>query len=312
MYLASQIQQLSIKRVVLWGLRTTFNDAFYFIHKGLYETLKKLGIPVLWVDDNKFNATLLRKGDLVYAVDRACQYLPAQSDIKYCLHNIGGEFIDKLDEKQYLSLQILTIDRYYEFLGNLRSFDYLLHGAASYDPIGNVLFQSWGTPVLARDFLKPINFPLKKSEYFIGTIWDNPLGQGNTRVIASYEKLLKENKIRFKCVKGAPEFFNPIYVRHSAIGASIVGDWQREHGYTPCRLFKAVSYGRIGVINSRNSKIPYPWVLANENIGELIEEILQMSDSNVIDLIHFQQKALEMETYEAKISNVCAILASKA
>jgi len=312
MKLASQLQSLNVGRVVLWGLRTTFNDTFYFIHKGLYETLNKLDIPVLWVDDAHSNIDLLRKGDLVYAVDRAAQFLPAHPDVKYCLHNISEQFIAKLDPAHYLAIQVLTIDRFREGGENERPLDSLLQGAASYDPVGNVLYQSWGTPILARDFMEPINFPLKKSEYFVGTIWDNALGQGNIRVIAEYTKLLVRHKIQFKCVKGAPEFFNSIYVRHSAVGASIVGDWQREHGYTPCRLFKAVSYGRIGAINSANSKAQYPWAIANENIGELIEEILSMSDSDAKELIYFQQKALAQETYEAKISNVCSILASKA
>jgi hypothetical protein len=255
MQLASQLREISTQRIVLWGLRTTFNDTFYFIHKGLYETLKKLSIPVLWVDDKQSNADLLTGGDLIYAVDRACQHLPIRLDVKYCLHNIGEEFVHNLDRAQFITLQVLTIDRFQEGREQPRPLDAYLHGAASYDPMGNVLYQSWGTPILARDFMVPINFPLKKSEYFVGTIWDNALGQGNTRVITEYKQLLQEHKIQFKCVKGAPEFFNPIYVRHSAIGASIVGDWQREHGYTPCRLFKAVSYGRIGAINSSNSKI---------------------------------------------------------
>ena len=312
MQLASRLKEIAIHRVVLWGLRTTFNDTFYFIHKGLFETLKKLNIPVLWVDDKEANIDCLRNGDLVYAVDRAAQFLPIRSDVKYCLHNISEQFIQNLDPDQYLAIQVLTLDRFDEGLEQTRPLDANLQGAATYDPIGNVLYQSWGTPVLARDFMSPINFPLKKSEYFVGTIWDNALGQGNTRVIAEYERLLHQHQIQFKCVKGAPEFFNPIYVRHSAIGASIVGDWQREHGYTPCRLFKAVSYGRVGAINSNNSKIQYPWTIANENIGELIEEILQRGDRDTKELIRFQQKALEQETYEAKIANVCAVLAGRA
>lgn len=311
MQLANRLQELSIQRVVLWGLRTTFNDTFYFIHKGLYETLKKLNIPVLWVDDKESNVDVLKNGDLVYAVDRAAKFLPVRSDVKYCLHNISEQFIKNLNPEQYLAIQVLTLDRFLEGREQSRPLDAYLHGAASYDLVGNVLYQSWGTPMLARDFMVPMNFPLKKSEYFVGTIWDNELGQGNKRVIAEYEKLLLEQHIQFKCVKGAPEFFNPIYVRHSAIGASIVGDWQREHGYTPCRLFKAVSYGRIGAINSNNSNIQYPWTVANENIEELIEEILQMSDYKTKELIRFQQKALEQETYEAKIANVCTVLAGK-
>ena len=311
MNLNNQLRDLALDRVVIWGLRTTFNDTFYFIHKGLYETLKKLGIPVIWIDDKQENIGLLQKGDLVYAVDRAAKFLPVRSDLKYCLHNISDQFISQLNPAQYLAIQVLTLDRFQEGVENKRPLDSSLHGSATFDPANNVLYQSWGTPILAKDFMSPINFPLKKSEYFVGTIWDNSLGQGNKRVIAEYDSILKERNIKFKCVKGAPEFFNPIYVRHSAIGASIVGDWQKQNGYTPCRLFKAVSYGRIGAINSQNTKIQYPWSLANENIGELIEEILSMGDSKTKELIRHQQKELEQETYEAKISNVCSILASK-
>lgn len=36
------------------------------------------------------------------------------------------------------------------------------------------------------------------------------------------------------------------------LAPAIVGEWQKKVGYIPCRIFKNISYGQLGVTNSRH------------------------------------------------------------
>lgn len=304
-------KELGVKRIVIWGLRTVFNHSHRFIHGGFYLTLKKLDIPVIWVDDSPSSAKEIKAGDFVIAVNVAMKYLPIVKGAKYCLHNSDAQFFEQLELKDYVRLQVLIQERFASQEQQTQGVNPLLSGAAHFDPSCNTLYQSWGAPLLAQEFFKPMQLEYKKSEYFVGTIWDNELGQGNSQVIPMYRSALERLGIRFLHVQGAPELLNPLYVRHAAVGASIVGNWQREVGYTPCRLFKAVSFGRVGLINSTSISSAYPWAICNENIPELIEYALGLNQEQTDELVQYQQACVAKETYEHKIANMLTVMLSK-
>jgi hypothetical protein len=115
------------------------------------------------------------------------QFMPIRSEIKYCLHNPEQKYRDQLSLDQYVLLQVMTNARFLEKRMLNVEVNSQLRGVSSYDLDCNVLYQSWGTPLLESEFYKPIDFPLKKSEYFVGTIWDNDLGQGNQKIIPTYK-----------------------------------------------------------------------------------------------------------------------------
>ena len=303
-------RQLGVKRIVIWGLRSVYNDSYRFIQGGFYLTLKKLNIPTIWIDDAPENTNQIQIGDLIFAANRSMQYLPILAGVKYCLHNLERRFVESLDKKDCVLLQTLIKERYVSEAQKNSGANAILDGAANYDVSSNVLHQSWGAPLLPREFFAPKKLLYKKSEYFVGTIWENELGQGNSTVIPVYKNELQKRGIRFLHVQGAPELFNPLYVRHSAVGAAIVGNWQREMGYTPCRLFKAVSFGRLGLINSMNSFEAYPWAISNENIPELMDYALGLSVEKSMELIRYQQTCVAKESYENKILNVLKVLVS--
>ena len=307
-----QIQELNkaldVKRIVIWGLRSVFTDSYRFVQGGFYLTLKKLNIPTIWVDDAADCAKEMQAGDLIFAANRAMQFLPIIQGAKYCLHNASSDFLEKFNKQNCVRLQVLTQERFASEEQKKMGVNPLLEGAANYDGSVNVLYQSWGAPLLAREFFKPMQLEYKKSEYFVGTIWENELGQGNSKVIPFYRSELQKLGINFLHVQGAPELINPLYVRHSAVGASIVGNWQREVGYTPCRLFKAVSFGRLGLINSDAISTAHSWAICDENIPQLIDYAMGLSPSQTAELVRHQQSCVAKETYENKIGNILKIL----
>jgi hypothetical protein len=310
MELQELADELKIKRFVVWGLRTVFNDSHHFIHRGFFVTLTKLGVNVIWVDDSIASSALIGPGDFVIAVNRAMKYLPFIQGCKYCLHNAKFSDDESVNAKDIIYLQVLTKDRIDKSLKNTCNVNALLEGSAYFDRSVNILYQSWGTPLLASEFLKPKKLNFRKYEFFVGAIWNNDLGQGNDKVIPQYERILKDNSIKFVHVQGAPEVLNPSFVRHSAIGASIVGEWQQHWGYAPCRLFKAISYGIPGLINSSALLEAYPWVRADEDISRLVSYSLELKPHDAEDLVHYQQSFISKETYESKLKNILICLNS--
>ena len=301
-------RSLKIQRIVVWGLRTVFNHSHHFIHGGFYLTLKKLGAPVIWVDDTPENIKVIEPGDFVIAVNVFMKYLPVVKGAKYCLHNANDEFLGALGPDDCVRLQVFNKGSIPTEEQKRQGVNPLLSGVAFYDSSINTLYQSWGAPLLAKEFYKPMRLEYKKSEYFVGTIWDNELGQGNSKIIPIYQNALKIYGVRFMHVQGAPELINPLYVRHAAVGASIVGNWQREIGYAPCRLFKAVSFGRPGLINADAISLAYPWAICNENIPELIDYSFGLNAKQAEELVRYQQSFVTQETYEKKIGNMLQVL----
>jgi hypothetical protein len=300
--------ELGISRIVIWGIKAPFHS-HHFIHLGFYSTLKNLNIPVLWLEDLASNQSLIERKDLVISVDVAMKFLKKEPETYYCIHNPPNNFLDSSDSPYELRLQVLTNDVYD---ANFTIGSCPLEGVAFYNQTNNILYQSWGTPLLKRQFFPVANTPYKKIEFFVGSVWDNDLGQGNLRAIEKYRNILKNFGIKFVQIKGAPEILNPIFVRNSALASSIVGEWQETHGYTPCRVFKAISYGRLGAINSISSQKQYPWLMANSNIDGLVSSILGMSHSQLRDYVASQQDFLSSETYESKLTNILSCFMQKA
>ena len=75
-------------------------------------------------------------------------------------------------------------------------------------------------------------------------------------------------------------------IQESIIAPALQTEWQINHHYIPCRIFKNISYGKMGITNSKtvydlfNKKIIY-----SDNINELVHKSLEfnkLSDKNTI------------------------------
>lgn len=292
--------RVDIHRVIIWGFVFPIHS-HHFIHLGFFQTLKKINFPVLWLDDKSSNNIHLTKGDMVITADICMKNLIPQKNIFYCLHNPIPGFTKNLKNENYFFLQVLTKKIFDNFC---KKNNFELSGQAFFDSNNKVLYQSWGTPLLPHEFKSPKYIEFKYIEYFIGSVWNNDLNQGNELAITKYKSILNDMGITFRHIKGCPEKFNSLFVRHSAFASSIVGDWQKNNGYTPCRLFKAISYGRLASINSASSKIQYPWIFSNECLNTLTTNIFELKKEDYIELVLDQQKNLKNETYYSKILNI--------
>jgi hypothetical protein len=292
-----------MKRIVIWGLKLS-RHSHRFIHKGFADNFKKMGFETYWVEDSKKNQELLLKPSIVFGFNGASKHLLYNKSNCYVLHNIERPVA--LESRKILNLQVLTTDSKGVQIDNSK---------ALYDDEARTLYQPWGIPEARENWLEP-RVKLSKIESWIGSVWNNSLGQGNRAIIESYIIELSKRKIKFRRKGGTRSFsLNGVspkkafyFVNRSPIGSAVVGEWQFEHRYLPCRIFKNVAAGAIPSSNSDMSSVFGDVGIFNPNLGELIDRILNVSLNERCIRVKEAQNLILKYTYEASIKRIIKLL----
>jgi hypothetical protein len=291
-------------KVVIWGLKTDLHS-HKFIQGAYYRNFREMGFETCWVDDRESNIKIVTKDDIVFAVDVAAEHLPLLNGVKYVLHNMPSEKI-KL-EKGFINLQVYTSSA----TGVNCGLPYV-----QWDSKLKTLFQPWGVPTNPKTWGKPQKAQSKK-EYWVGSIWNNDLGQGNSEFMKRYVTALEHHKIRFiqkgtstrLRPNGISESLSMKLVYKSAIGAAVVGNWQKENSYIPCRLFKNIASGVIPSSNADFSALfGTDGGIFNSNPDLLISGVLELSESKKLELLKHAQQTILPYTYTAGINRILTYL----
>lgn len=291
------------KRFIIWGLRNTRHSHRY-IHKGFFETIKRNELSVYWLDDKKQNQSIVKEGDVVITAGVACRFLPVVKGAYYVLHNVESSKSNQISNKIFL--QVLTHDSKGQKIGN---------SVATWSSSENTLYQPWGLPEPPNFWLNPPRERTNK-ENWIGAVWDNELKQGNKDVIHLYMASLKQNGIKFKrfggtrsiSLGGLSSTKALQKVNQSAIGAAIVGDWQKKNGYVPCRAFKNIASGAVPISNSNLTSIFGDAYLHADSIVELVELALNLKRYEIVERSESCKELLPLYSYEASLDRILSVL----
>lgn len=289
-------------RVVVWGLRKTRHSHRY-IHKGFYETLTKLEVPTFWIEDRATNADLIRPNTLVFTSGMSTKHLPLIKNAYYILHNVDNEITQKLEN--HIKLQVHSITSKGIQIDN---------SIALWDESENTIYQPWGISEDKSMWLMPRK-EKKCKEFWVGAVWNNTTNQGNKLAIQEYSKELKQRNIKFirlggtrsLSINGISSKKNLELINISSIGASILGNWQKDHKYIPCRAFKNIAAGALPISNSN-----LEWIFGNsylhyESIPELIETALGLSYSEICSRNLSTRKNLELYSYVRNLERILQV-----
>lgn len=293
-------------RVVIWGLRSQWHS-HRFIHQGFYDTLSRLRVPVVWTNYGA-KAEAIQDKDLVITSNMYGRLTskntlaPFCKGAYYCFHGFQG-MPYQVDRGRYLRLEVFT-------KAALRA-DQQWDETTYFDSSSRTLYQAWGTNLFEEDFGDPTvsSGPLV---FWVGAIWNNELDQGNVREIEELRRVLKERSLRFVHLKYVPNSVNFRAVRLSRLAPAIAGRWQVENDYLPCRMFKNISYGQLGISNVkwfrklyRNCSVP------GDSIEALVDNALEMSQTDMLELTTLQQSITKSHTYVQKLTNIFKALMQK-
>jgi len=288
------------RKVVVWGLKRQYHTHRY-IHQSFYRTLKKLGVPAVWTDFNPRQAGVIEAGDFVLSADPKGRFvnghnLPVKKNVFYCLHNFSADIARQIDPKFLLHLQVYT--------NFAETADQKWDEVTFFNSQTRTLYQPWGTNLLSEEFRQPA-FNNHKRVFWIGSVWNNGLNQGNINEIAELKRALGKKKLKFSPVRFVPDWLNIFLIRYSRLAPAVAGRWQAENNYLPCRMFKNISYGQLGFSNVKKFGDLFKGCNLNEpTTEELVDKALRLSQPDYLALIAEQQKIVRGHTYVQKLSNI--------
>ncbi len=239
---------LPIKKVILWGHKLHSHTHSY-IHWGYQRAFKHLGYPIYWFDDSDIRK--LKKfdfsGSLFITEGQADKKIPLVDNAFYILHNCTSKKYDQLKrQKKAIIMQVYTHDCIPRPLEKMD--DFILYNIEQ-----QIIYMPWATDLLPHEIeanKAKVSFRNKsKIICFIGTVGKGVFG--NHPEINAFEREAKQRGFTFKAIRNISMKENIRLTQSSYMAPALQGAWQVRQGYIPCRIFKNISYGQIGITNSK-------------------------------------------------------------
>jgi hypothetical protein len=248
------------RRAVIWG-HPLHSHTHSYVHEGFARAFEALGIETIWTSEPSALAGLDLDGTLFLTEGQVIDGMPYDPRARYVLHNVDPSW-SRGRERSVLGLQVYTTSprERCEAGGPLERIDGYTYIERDERGIAT-LYQPWATDLLPHEFDLDVTFPpawspgdlrkLGPSPYFaawVGTIGDGVFG--NREQLTPFFEACESHGVDVLHLAGVDRRTHMCAIRSSLLAPAIVGRWQLEHGYIPCRIFKNVSYGRLGVTNS--------------------------------------------------------------
>lgn len=279
-----------IKKVVLWGHKLHSHTHSY-IHWGFQRAFQHLGYETYWLDNSDKISALDLSNSLFITEGQVDQKIPIRNDCYYIIHNCDSlKYKHLLANGHAIILQVYTHDCRKR---NDPAFEYCFH----YDLTQPIIYMPWATDLLPHEIdavkNKISNITKNKCAVFVGTIGHGSFG--NAHEIEQFKKCCSKNSINFQYggVNSVSMEENIASIQSALLAPALQGEWQCKQGYIPCRIFKNISYGALGITNSEtvyklfNEKIVYnpnPYQLCNDALKRL-ETFTQQDLFELMDFV---------------------------
>ncbi len=249
-YTVNGYPELPIEKVVIWGHKLHTHTHSY-IHERFYRAFQHLGYSTFWFDDTDNVETFDFSQTLFLTEGQVDKNIPLRQDCFYILHNCDQtKYEQQIDTTHLISLRVYLDDHLTN--PNLTKIDECIY----YDLPARTIYMPWATDLLPHeiDEMKKRLPTLHKNNAveWIGTYWGG--SGGNIREVTPFKRACERDNHPFRhsnpWVQGLSREEMLEKTLHAFLAPAIVGTWQLEHGYIPCRIFITMSCGQLGVTNS--------------------------------------------------------------
>jgi hypothetical protein len=234
----------SVKQIVLWGHKLHSHTHSY-IHNGFYIAFQHLGYKTLWLDNKDDISQINFSNSLFITEGQVDKNIPILENCYYVLHNCAMEKYSNLPEKNYIILQVYTND-----VVNKHKAEPINPSRYTYYK-EKTLYMPWATDLLPEEIDKNIE-KVKKEELKIENIISF-VGSLTTPWL-HVRNFCNNNNINFIYYGGNSNNLsledNIRLTQISILAPAFQDDWQTNNGYIPCRIFKNISYGKMGITNN--------------------------------------------------------------
>ncbi len=285
--------------MIVWGGKTGL-ESHRHIHRAFHQNALKLGYESHWFNDEPGNKLLA--DDVVIAADIWSKYLYHRRGVDYVLHNFDASHpvIRQTEPERILRLQVWTTDAFGDEWAPYRQ----------YSPGHRILFQPWGADLLAEEFMEPVYNHSTNAVVFVGAVWSDTLigtELGNKQAIAELDQACQDRGLELHLHTQIPETQMIALSRSARLAPTVVGNWQTEHGYLPCRAFKHASYG-IPVLSNSSTVNDLFAIETPESIDDLIASSLRLRQGPYLELVRAHQRLAANYTYRESIQAILRAL----
>jgi hypothetical protein len=297
------------EKVIIWGHKLHTHTHSY-IHYGFYKAFKHLNYNVYWFDKDDMNNDEFKNFNfdncLFITEGQVDSCIPINNSSIYILHNCNIEKYKDIEKK--FNLQVIT-------KSDLEKYKFDKIDIASYYH-SDLLMMCWATDLLPDEINKNIlkvktnNIISKDILNFIGMPlypWDEVLKWCNNNNII-YNSFGGFNKTNVSSEK------NMELIQESILAPAIQEKWQVDNGYIPCRIFKNISYGKMGLTNNLfvNDFLFQGKLLYNKDILKLMDMGIEYNNNNHNELlIELMESVRDNHTYINRIQSILTFLEIK-
>jgi len=246
-----------LNKVVIWGHKLHSHTHSY-IHNAYKIAFEHLGYNTMWYDENDNITNIDFSNTLFITEHQVDNNIPKRLDCLYIVHNIDLWNYTSLTLDNIIDLRLAypnaerdvktkLTESYFSFTPEQHSF-YAKKGYLSF-------YTLWGTDLLPFEIeenIQSIDTIIEKRSnvfHFVGSLnhlWNHIFD------IMSNEFKLKINHYGGVWYNKKPLSTkeNMQIMQESAIAPAFQSDEQLNNQYVPCRIFKNISYGRMGITNN--------------------------------------------------------------
>ena len=249
---------LHINKVIIWGLRDS-GHTHSFIHAGFFKAFKHLGYETHWlnsVDEAAEHKVDIHNAfyifvDLVGQPNGPFPLPPLHSSCFYFGHHVR-------EEQRQSILNVVPIENIMWFgLSTLVNVEqYNISSLYDYDVATDLLFLNWATDLLPHEIQRNIELldampPTEPTIFHVGS-----MSNGWAAPYVEFMSHMREYGVGF-CNFGPGSQFglvsdeqNQTLIKRSFAAPALQFKWQVDVEYIPCRIFKNISYGKMGITNN--------------------------------------------------------------
>lgn len=305
----------NISKIIIWG-HPLHSHTHSYIHNGFYIAFKELGHNTFWFDDNNIPINFDFANTLFITEHQVDNKIPKRNDCLYFVHFLEKHKYDGLDSSNLIDLKcsFRDMNRIKKETENIKFTAITDKNIEFYSVIHNQLtyFTLWATDLLPKQINNNINNlsdilkKRTKNIYFVGQL---------TNVWKEFNTLCNKNNIPF--IKYGATFNindpkslsidnNQDLIQKTYIAPALQDQLQIDDEYIPCRIFKNISYGRMG---STNSKKVYELfdkkVIYDNDSNKLIQKTINFEKNYDLETIkHLMEYVKDNHTYVQRIETL--------
>jgi len=274
-------------KVIVWGYPLHTHTHSY-IHSSVFRSFEYLGYETYWFHDDNYPEDFDYDNCVFFTEGFADKNIPLRKTSTYYVHvcvnpqkYLGN--VKKLIDVRYLQKSMDNDN--YDFILNRDNCDELETGVLhdlthkEYD----ITYVAWGTNLLPHQIdFDWVNIEREKTYYFLGSI--STFGRfSNVSYVQEFAECCE--KIGVQTIINSP-WQNPLddemimkITQKSFMSPDFRNETHKKWGYIACRLMKSISYGQLGMTNSKiNQEFIDDSIIYSEDISELFELGLKHKD----------------------------------